>query len=49
MAQQPLLYLGGLVRGVVVQDQVQVQVLRDGVVDELEEADELLVAHSMCL
>ena len=35
---------GGLVRGVVVQHQVQVQVLRDGGVDELEEPQEFLVA-----
>ena len=33
----------GLVRGVVVQHQVQVQVLRDGRVDHLEEPQELLV------
>jgi hypothetical protein len=42
--QQPLVDRGGLVGGVVVQDQVQVEVLRDGLVDELEEAEELLVA-----
>ena len=35
---------GGLVRGVVVQDQVQLQVLRHRGVNELEEAQELLVA-----
>jgi hypothetical protein len=38
------LIVGGLVGGVVVQDQVQVQGLRDGSVDELEEPEELLVA-----
>ena len=41
--EQPLLDRRRLVRGVVVQDQVQVQVLRDGGVDELEEPQELLV------
>jgi hypothetical protein len=35
---------GGLVGGVVVQDQVQVEVFRDGGVDELEEPQELLVS-----
>lgn len=44
LVQQPPLDLGGLVGGVVVQDEVQVQVLGHGVVDELQEADELLVA-----
>jgi hypothetical protein len=44
VVQQPFVDLGRLVGGVVVQDQVQVQVLRDGGVDELEEAEELLVA-----
>ena len=44
MLQQPVLDRRGLVGGVVVQDQVQVQVLRDGGVDELEEPQELLVA-----
>jgi hypothetical protein len=41
---QPLLDLGCLVGGVVVQDQVQVQVLGDGGADDLQEAEELLVA-----
>jgi len=41
--QQPLVDDGGLVGGVVVQDQVQVQVPRHGDVDELEEPEELLV------
>ena len=40
MLQQPLVDGGGLVRGVVVRDQVQVQVPRDGGVDELEEPQE---------
>ena len=43
MLDQPVLDRRGLVGGVVVQDQVQVQVLRDGGVDELEEPQELLV------
>jgi len=42
--EQPLVDRRGLVRRVVVQDQVQVQVLGDGGVDELEGAQELLVA-----
>ena len=37
VAQQSLLRFRGLVRGVVAADQVQVQVLGDGVVDQLEE------------
>ena len=41
--EQPFPARGGLVSGVVVQDQVQVKVLGDGGVDELEEAQELLV------
>jgi len=41
--QQPVLDGGRLVGGVVVQDQVQVQVLRDGLVDQLEELQELLM------
>ena len=41
---QPVLDRRGLVGGVVVQDEVQVQALRDGGVDELEEPQELLVA-----
>ena len=41
--QQPVFDGGPLVGGVVVQDQVQVQVLRDGPVDQLEEAQELLM------
>ena len=43
MLQQPVLDRRGLVGGVVVQDQVQVQVLRHGGIDELEEPQELLV------
>jgi hypothetical protein len=42
--QQPVLDRRGLVRGVVVQDQVELQAGRDGGVDELEEPQELLVA-----
>src|SRR6185369_1766194 len=42
--EQPLVDRRGLVRGVIVQHQVQVQVLRDSRVDELEEPEELLVA-----
>ena len=41
--QEPLVNRGGLVGGVVVADEVEVQVLRDGGVDELEEPQELLV------
>jgi hypothetical protein len=43
MLQQPLVNRRRLVRGVVVQHQVQVQVLRDGGVDQLEEPEEFLV------
>jgi hypothetical protein len=42
--EQPLVDRGRLVGGVVVQDEVQVQVLRHGGLDELEEPQELLVA-----
>jgi hypothetical protein len=42
VAQQPVMDLGGLVRGVVVQDQMQVQVFGHRGVDELEEAEEFL-------
>jgi hypothetical protein len=41
--QEPLVDRRGFVSRVVVQDQVQVQVLRHGGVDELEELQELLV------
>lgn len=41
MAQQPLLHFRGLVRGTVVADQVQVQPIGNGGVDELEEPQEL--------
>ena len=43
MTQQTLLDWLGLVGGVVVQDQVEFEVLRDGGVDDLQEAEELLV------
>ena len=44
VAQQPLFDFRGLVRGVVVTDQVQVQAAGDGGIDELEETQELLAA-----
>ena len=44
MPEQPLLDRLGLVGGVVVQDQVEFEVLGDGGVDDLQEAEELLVA-----
>src|ERR1700689_2275270 len=43
MADQPVLHRGGLVGGVVVADQVQVQAGGGGGVDGLEELQELLV------
>jgi hypothetical protein len=43
MPQQPLLDRLGLVGGVVVQDQVEFEVPGDGCVDDLQEAEELLV------
>ncbi len=42
--KQPLLDRLGLVGGVVVQDQVEFEVLGNGCVDDLQEAEELLVA-----
>jgi hypothetical protein len=44
MPDQPLLDRGGLVAGVVVQHQVQFQPFGDRAVDELEAAEEFLVA-----
>ena len=41
--EEPLVDRGGLAGGVVAQYQVQVQAFRHGSVDELEEAQELLV------
>jgi len=41
--EQPFLDHRGLVGGVVVQDQMQVQVFGDGVIDELEELQKFLV------
>ncbi len=41
---QPRLYVGMFVGGVVVQDQVDLEVVRDLTVDDLEEGQELGVA-----
>ena len=41
--QQPLVDRRGLVRGVIVQHEVKVEVIRDRGVNELEEPQELLV------
>ena len=40
MARQPVLHFGGLVRSVVVDDQVNLQVQRNAVVDQPQEAEE---------
>jgi hypothetical protein len=44
MAQQPLIHLGSLVGGVVIADQVQVQVGGHGAVDRFQKMQGLLVA-----